>query len=149
MDGARSIYSLGILPGGWTTEWVIWLWRHRRRQRLIHFINMFMILFVLLCFVILGVSYYDPKHVHISIVAFFLPGQIWIPYASSKREKVSSYVGFILYYLLSEMACVSGSQVSDALIFPSYSGRYLKSFKISLRNENSPLIRHILTFAFG
>ena len=40
-----------------------------------HFINKLMILFVLLCFVILGVSCCDLKHVHILIITFFCKGR--------------------------------------------------------------------------
>lgn len=61
-----------ILPWGWIHEWVIFCLGHSRKWwSLIHFINMFMIVFVRLCFVILGVSCYDLKHVHILITTLF------------------------------------------------------------------------------
>lgn len=59
---------------------------------------MFMILFVLLDFVILGVICYDlkPAYFHHYVL---LQGQIQTPYASIKGEKLSSHVGFILSHL--------------------------------------------------
>lgn len=86
---------------------------------------------------------------HILITVFFCKGRFEHHMLPLNERKLLLMWDSVLSYLLSEMACYSGSQVFLALIFLFYSGRYLKNLKSPLQNENLLLTNRICNFAFG